>query len=133
MSSTDSTTAQTTTDARTAILDALTASGMSAEDAARTLKSVGAKSPQRNSQAAQQVAADQMSRITDKQLKDAGVTRDDYVTGARQLLGYASHAITIPEMFGPRYDSTGTIALWGRPRPVKKSGTTETTDSTETV
>jgi hypothetical protein len=66
------------------------------------------------------LAADLLARVTDAQLRTAGVSRDEYVAGVRQLVGYASHAITVPAMFGARYDGHGT-ALWGRPAPAKKS------------
>jgi hypothetical protein len=128
MTTTDQT---TTTDARTTILDALAQAGVSPEDAARMVKDVARKTPQHDTRDAQQLGAVQLSRITDKQLKDANVTRETYIEGARQLLGYSSHLIDVPEMFGPRYDANGET-LWGRPRPKSKSKSTETETITET-
>ena len=113
------TTDQTTS--RQTILDALAQAGVSPEDAAKMIKDAAKSTPRRNSSAAQQLAANKLSKITDKELKDAGITEDEYVSGVRQLLGGASHSIEIPAPFAPRYASDGITTLWGRPRPVRKS------------
>lgn len=70
--------------------------------------------------AAQALALDLMGRVSDTQLKRAGITRQQYIDGCRQLAGYASHAVTMPAWIGPRYDSKGQT-LWGRPKPATAS------------